>query len=48
LPIWALVVGVLLAVPSFSSARHVATLYYGQDSDREHFRDGLVRAGLPD
>jgi adenylate cyclase len=39
---------VLLAAPSFSIARHVATLYYKRGSDREHFRDGLVRAGLPD
>ena len=39
---------VLLAAPSFSIARHLATLYYRQDSDRVHFREGLVLAGLPE
>ncbi|HTQ02008.1 MAG TPA: adenylate/guanylate cyclase domain-containing protein [Casimicrobiaceae bacterium] len=34
-------------VPAFSVERHLATLYYKQDADREHLRQGLTKAGLP-
>jgi adenylate cyclase len=35
-------------VPAFSIERHLATLCYKQDTDREHLRQGLRKAGMPD
>ena len=35
-------------VPRFSIRRHLATLHYRQESDREHLRAGLLEAGLPE
>jgi class 3 adenylate cyclase len=35
-------------VPRFSIRRHLATLHYRQESDREHLRGGLLAAGLPE
>jgi adenylate cyclase len=37
---------VLRMAPGFSSARHVATLHYKEERDREHLREGLRKAGL--
>jgi len=34
--------------PSFSAERYLATLHYRQDSDREHHREALLKAGLPE
>jgi adenylate cyclase len=33
--------------PGFSLEAHLATQHYRRDSDREHHREGLVKAGLP-
>ena len=33
--------------PGFSADRYLATLHYRQDSDREHHREALLKAGLP-
>jgi adenylate cyclase len=39
---------VLAREPGFSVANHLDTQnYYKRDSDREHHRDGLLKAGLP-
>ncbi len=38
---------VLKQAPEFSIRRHLLTLHYRLDSDREHVRDGLQRTGLP-
>lgn len=35
-------------VPRFSIRRHLATLHYKQETDREHLRAGLAAAALPD
>jgi hypothetical protein len=34
--------------PDFSSSAHAASLHYKNDQDREHFRQALPQAGLPD
>jgi len=34
--------------PGFSAERYLATLHYRQDSDREHHREALLKAGLPE
>jgi adenylate cyclase len=34
--------------PNFSTKTYLATLHYKRDADREHYREGLIRAGLPD
>jgi adenylate cyclase len=34
--------------PGFSAERYLATLHYRQDSDREHHRAALFKAGLPE
>ena len=34
--------------PGFSTDRYLATLHYRQDSDREHHREALLKAGLPE
>jgi len=34
--------------PGFSADRYLATLHYRQDSDREHHREALLKAGLPE
>ena len=34
--------------PGFSADRYLATLHYRQDSDREHHREALRKAGLPE
>jgi adenylate cyclase len=38
---------VLKHPPEFSTQRHLPTLHYRLDSDREHLREGLQKAGLP-
>ena len=38
---------VLKHAPEFSIQRHLLTLHYRLDSDREHLREGLQKAGLP-
>jgi len=37
----------LAAAPGFSVARHLATLHYRDEADREHLREALLAAGLP-
>ncbi len=39
--------GVLKQQPGFSVEGHLETLHFKQAVDREHFRDGLLKAGLP-
>ncbi len=39
---------VLMEVPAFSIRRFLSTLHYQLDSDRDHLREGLIRAGLPE
>ena len=39
---------VLKLKPDFSAATYLATLHYKQESDREHHREGLSKAGLPE
>ncbi len=39
---------VLKEQPAFSNRRFLSTLHYQVDSDRNHLREGLVKAGLPD
>ncbi|MGH6943546.1 MAG: adenylate/guanylate cyclase domain-containing protein, partial [Geminicoccaceae bacterium] len=34
--------------PDFSTEKYLATLHYKRESDREHHREGLSNAGLPD
>jgi len=38
---------VLKRAPDFSVAGHVATQHYKHDSDLEHYREALLKAGLP-
>jgi adenylate cyclase len=38
---------VLTHAPGFSVAEHLASQHYRFDADREHYRDGLLKAGLP-
>jgi adenylate cyclase len=38
---------VLAKEPAFSVESYLATLHYKQDADREHYREGLLKAGLP-
>ena len=38
---------VLKLKSDFSAATYLATMHYKQESDREHHRDGLTKAGLP-
>ena len=38
---------VLTREPAFSTERYLGTLHYRNESDREHHRQGLLRAGLP-
>jgi adenylate cyclase len=38
---------VLKRAPDFSVERYLQTLHYKHASDREHHRDGLLKAGLP-
>ena len=38
---------VLQREPAFTAESFLGTLHYQQRSDREHLRDGLVKAGLP-
>jgi adenylate cyclase len=38
---------VLSRQPKFSTEKYLATLHYKLDTDREHHREGLIRAGLP-
>jgi adenylate cyclase len=38
---------VLARQPGFTIASHLSTMHYQQEADREHFRDGLAKAGLP-
>ncbi|MBV40793.1 MAG: hypothetical protein QGG19_04085 [Alphaproteobacteria bacterium] len=39
---------ILKREPDFSSSAHAASLHYKNDQDREHFRQALPQAGLPD
>jgi len=39
---------VLREEPTFSNERCMSTVHYLQDSDRDHLREGLVKAGLPE
>ena len=34
--------------PSFSINKYLATLHYKEAADREHYREGLIKAGLPE
>src|SRR5215510_15451382 len=38
---------VLQREPTFTAETFLSTLHYQQHSDKEHLRDGLVKAGLP-
>jgi adenylate cyclase len=38
---------VLSREPSFSIENYLQTLHYKRDADREHYREGLTKAGLP-
>ncbi len=38
---------VLARAPDFSVDAYLATLHYKRESDREHHREGLLKAGLP-
>ncbi|MFZ5792791.1 MAG: adenylate/guanylate cyclase domain-containing protein [Pseudomonadota bacterium] len=38
---------VLKREPAFSAESYLATLHYKRDSDREHHREGLLKAALP-
>ena len=38
---------VLQREPAFTAEGFLDTLHYQQHSDKEHLRDGLVKAGLP-
>jgi hypothetical protein len=38
---------VLKRAPTFSVEGSLAALHYKLDSDREHYREGLLKAGLP-
>ena len=38
---------VLKQAPAFSTRRHLLTLHYRLEGDREHLREGLLKAGLP-
>ena len=40
--------GIIELEPKFSSAEHVGGLPYKHETDREHHRVGLVKAGLAD
>ena len=39
---------VLKLAPAFSIQEYLPTLHYKRDSDREHHREALVKAGLPE
>jgi adenylate cyclase len=39
---------ILKLAPSFSVEGHLGTQHYKQDSDREHHREGLLKAGIPE
>jgi adenylate cyclase len=39
---------VLREEPAFSNQRYLSTLHYQLDSDRNHLREGLLKAGLPE
>jgi adenylate cyclase len=38
---------VIALQPSFTMEKHLATLHYKNAADREHYREGLLKAGLP-
>jgi hypothetical protein len=38
---------VLKQAPEFSVESYLQTLHYKRESDREHHREGLLKAGLP-
>ncbi len=38
---------VLARAPDFTVAAYLATLHYKREADREHHREGLLKAGLP-
>jgi adenylate cyclase len=39
---------VLARAPDFTIRSHLKTLHYKRESDREHYREGLLKAGLPE
>jgi adenylate cyclase len=39
---------VIALEPSFAIKKHLATLHYKDGADREHYREGLIKAGLPE
>jgi hypothetical protein len=39
---------VIALQPSFTMEKHLATLHYKNAADREHYREGLLKAGLPE
>jgi adenylate cyclase len=39
---------VIALEPSFATKKHLATLHYKDAADREHYREGLIKAGLPE
>ena len=39
---------VLREEPTFRGERCLSTLHYRQDTDRNHLREGLLKAGLPE
>ena len=38
----------LAAQPEFTAATHIATLHYKYDAERDHLREGMLKAGLPE
>ncbi len=39
---------VLKQKPGFTVSGYLATLHYNRESDRDHHREGLLKAGLPE
>ena len=39
---------VLKQVPAFTVGGYLATLHYNRESDLDHHREGLLKAGLPE
>jgi adenylate cyclase len=39
---------VIALEPGFTARRYLATLHYKHAADREHYREGLIKAGLPE
>jgi len=39
---------VIALEPSFATTKYLATLHYKSAADREHYREGLIKARLPE